>query len=81
MLLKKGWDPNHKDVWENTPYHIASMEPNLEIFKLFEEYNGDASIKNKDEETVLEKIFQHKDAKINEYFLNLKKYSSFINKL
>ena len=81
LLLQKGSDPNHKDVQGNTPYHIASLEPSLEICKLLEKYNGDATIQNLSGEIPLETILKHKEPKITEFYLSIQKYKKFIDKI
>ena len=47
LLMDSGASPNDKDGNECTPYYYAVLRSDMKLVRLFEEYNGDATIVNK----------------------------------
>ena len=46
LLLRHGANVNHKDTQGNTAMHLAVMACNLNVVKLLDQYNADATIEN-----------------------------------
>ena len=46
LLLRHGANVNHKDTQGYTAMHLAVMACNLNVVKLLDQYNADATIEN-----------------------------------
>ncbi|EGR31618.1 hypothetical protein IMG5_106000 [Ichthyophthirius multifiliis] len=79
LLINKA-DANLKDIHGNTPLHFATLNKDLNMIGLLEEFGGNALIKNDDGLSCIDVCYIDKDIRIINYYKTLNKYSQhFMN--
>ena len=74
LLLKFGALPNHKDSAGRTPMHVAVSSKQIQMVRLLDLYNADASVKNSDGISPIDIAVTEDIKDIKLHFLSQRKY-------
>lgn len=72
----RGAQANYRDSLGNTPLHFATLNKDITMCYLLEEFGADARFKNKDGLSSIDVCYTDKDSTMINYFKSLNKYTS-----